>query len=96
MGAEASFDEMAVALSIASNKLTLDIEEKRIMGMRLGMTDEAIRIVTTEMQVDIDLVRKAQELLKHLAPHETEIRKIATRGKPMLVWERARAMVSML
>ncbi|BEV44396.1 hypothetical protein [Afipia carboxidovorans] len=91
-----SFDDMAVALSIEHNRVELDIGEKRILGMRLGMSDEALRIVTMEMSEQLRLVAAARDLLKQLAPHEAEIRKLATRGKPRLIFDRAREMVGML
>lgn len=91
-----SFDDIAVALSIEHNRLELDIGEKRIIGMRLGMSDEALRIVTMEMSDQLRLVAAARDLLKSLAPHEAQVRKLATRGRPMLAFDRARAIVGML
>ena len=87
---------MAVAVSIAHNRLVLDIEEKRIIGIRLGMSDDALRIITLEMQDQLKHLEAARDMLKVLAPHESEVRKLAVRRKPLLAWDRARAMVGML
>jgi len=77
----ATFDEMAVALALAAGKAKMDVDQLDLVGARIGLSDMGLALCRAELQKNVDLIAGAHELLKSLAPHEQDIRAIATKPK---------------
>lgn len=80
------FAEMALALTLAADKMQLDLGQTELIASRIGLSQAAVAIVVTEREADIRRVLEARELLKSLLNSEPDVRKLANRIKPRLAF----------
>lgn len=80
-GASPSFDEMAVAITLAATKVRLDFEQLEIISHRVGLSPMGTTLALTELQKTLDHLAAAHRFLKENAAAEPEIRAMAARKK---------------
>lgn len=76
-----SFDDIAVALSIAASKLRLDLDQLEIIGFKVGVSNMGLSLAQVEMQKHLDLVVLAHRFFKENAAIEPEMRAVAARKR---------------
>lgn len=80
-GVPPSFDDIAVALSIAASKLKLDLEQVEFLAARVGVSPMGTSLALLEIQRNIDLIVHAHHFFKDGAPAEREVRAAVDRKK---------------
>jgi hypothetical protein len=77
----ASYADIAVALTLASSKLQLDLAQTRIIAGRIGLSKMGLELVIEGLERDAALVAGAVELLKTMSTCEPEIRALLARKR---------------
>jgi hypothetical protein len=80
-GVPPSFDDIAVALSLAASKFRLDVEQMEMLAARVGVSPMGTALAISELQRNLDLLVHAHHLFKDGAPAEREIRAAVDRKK---------------
>jgi hypothetical protein len=75
----ASFADIAVALTLASGKLQLDLAQTEIIATRIGLSKMGLALVVEGLQRDAKLVEHAIELFKKMAEVEPQVRAVLAR-----------------
>lgn len=76
-----SFDDIAVALSLAAAKLKLDLDQAEMLAARIDLSPMGLSLAVNELRKNIDLVAQAHRFFKDNAANETQIRALAARTK---------------
>ncbi|QOZ25310.1 hypothetical protein [Bradyrhizobium sp. CCBAU 51753] len=76
-----SFDDMAVAITLAATKVRLDFEQMELLSHRVGLSPMGTTLALAELQKTLDHLAAAHRFLKESAAAETEIRAVAARKK---------------
>ena len=82
-----TFDDMAVALSLAAARLKLDLDQTETLAYRVGIPEISISLAVAELRRHLDLVVQAHEFFKANADIEALMRATAARKK-RLPWLR--------
>lgn len=77
----ATYADYAVALTLASSKLQLDLAQTRIIAARIGLSDMGLSLVVDGLERDAALVVATVELLKEMSTCEPEIRALLARKR---------------
>lgn len=75
----ASFAEIAVALTLASGKLQLDLTQTKIIAARIGLSQMGLALVVEGLERDAALVAQAIELFKQMSEVEPQVRAVLER-----------------
>lgn len=75
----ASFAEIAVALTLASGKLQLDLAQTKIIAGRVGLSKMGLALVVEGLERDAALVQHAIELFKKMSEVEPQVRAVLDR-----------------
>lgn len=75
----ASFAEIAVALTLASGKLQLDLAQTKIIAGRVGLSKMGLAIVVEGLERDAQLVEHAIEIFKKMSEVEPQVRAVLDR-----------------
>lgn len=78
---EPSFADMAVALTLASSKLHLDLVKTKIVADRIGLSKMGYELIVPQFEQDLALIDAAMQLLKDLSSVEAEVRAVVGRKK---------------
>jgi hypothetical protein len=78
---EPTFAAMAVALTLAKDKLGLDLGKTKIIADRIGLSAMGWELVVIGLEHDVKLVAAAQQLLKDISDLEPEVRALIARRK---------------
>ena len=92
-GQPASFAEIAVALTLASSKLQLDLTQTKIIAGRIGLSQMGLALVVEGLERDAALVHRAIELFKQMAEVEPQVRALLERKAKRRWTDFARAAV---
>lgn len=76
-----SFADMAVALTLASSKLHLDLVKTKIIADRIGLSRMGYELIVPQFEQDLALIDAAMQLLKDLSAIEPEVRAVISRKK---------------
>jgi hypothetical protein len=76
-----SFDDIAVALSLAAAKLKLDLDQAELLAARIDLSPMGLNLAVTELRKNIDLVAEAHRFFKDNAANEKQIRALVASGK---------------
>jgi predicted ATP-dependent serine protease len=93
MGSPATFADIAVALTLASSKLQLDLAQTRIIAGRIGLSQMGLALVVEGLERDAELVRQGIELFKKMSEVEPQVRAVIERKVRRRWPEFARAAV---
>jgi len=74
-----TFAEMAVALSLATLKLGLDLEKTKIIAERIGLSKMGYELIVPQFERDVRLIEAAAQLLKDMSDIEPQVRAIIMR-----------------
>lgn len=75
----ASYADIAVALTLASSKLDLDMANYRRIAERIGLSKMGLSTVIDGIERDAMLVRQAVEIFKKLSEAEPEVKSLLAR-----------------
>lgn len=75
----ATFADIAVALTLASGKLQLDVAQTRIIAERIGLSKMGLAVVVEGLERDAALVLQAIEFFKQMSEVEPQIRAVLAR-----------------
>jgi len=78
---QSSFDDIAVALSLAATKLRLDLDQAELLAARIDLSPMGLSLAVTELQRNLNLVAEAHHFFKENAAVEAEMRAVALRRK---------------
>lgn len=78
---QGSFAEIAVALSLASSKLQLDLTKTRIIADRIGLSKMGCELIIPSLERDIALVGQALQIFKDMSDVEDQVRAVISRKK---------------
>lgn len=81
MADEPTFAEMAVALSLASSKLGLDLAKTKMIAERIGLSRMGYELIVPQLEEDIARVNAALALLKELSAIEPQVRMMLERKR---------------
>jgi hypothetical protein len=76
-----SFADIAVAMSLASSKLQLDLAKTKLIAERIGLSRMGYELIIPGIERDVALVIEGAELLKRMSEAESEIRALLERKK---------------
>lgn len=79
--ASPSFDEMAVAITLAATKVRLDYEQMELLTHRVGLSQMGTTLALAELQKTLNHLAAAHRFLKESAAAESEIRAMTMRKK---------------
>jgi hypothetical protein len=79
--AEPSFDDIAVALSLAATKFKLDLEQMELLAARVGISQMGTSLACSELQRNLDIIAHAHNFFKDGAAAEREVRAVVDRKK---------------
>ena len=77
----ASFAKIAVALTLASGKLQLDLAQTKIIAERIGLSKMGLELVVDGLERDAALVEQAIELFKQMSEVEPQVRAVLHRNE---------------
>lgn len=78
---EPSFDEIAVALTLAASKVRLDLDQMEILAARISLSPMGTSLAVAELKRLLDHIAYAHRFFRDNAPAEAEIRAAALRKK---------------
>ncbi|MBR0693621.1 hypothetical protein [Bradyrhizobium lablabi] len=81
MADQSTFADIAVAMTLASSKLQLDLAKTKIIAERIGLSRMGYELIVPSLERDVALVMEGAELLKQMSEHEAEIRALLERKK---------------
>ena len=76
-----SFDDIAVALTLAASKLRLDLDQMEILAARIDLSPMGTSLAVAELRRNLELVAQAHHFFKENAAVEAEMRAVALRRK---------------
>jgi hypothetical protein len=88
MNDNATFADMAVALTLASSKLELDLAKTKMIAERIGLSAMGYSLIVPSIERDVSLVQSAAELLREMCEFEDEVRALIERRKRQPIWPR--------
>jgi hypothetical protein len=89
----ATFADIAVALTLASGKLQLDLAQTKIIAARVGLSKMGLSLVIDGLERDAELVHQAIELFKKMSVVEPQVRALLARKATRRWTDFARAAV---
>ena|GEM_PF-3830845 len=89
----ATFADIAVALTLASGKLQLDLAQTKIIAARVGLSKMGLSLVVDGLERDAVLVEQAIELFKRMSEVEPQVRAVLARKATRRWTDFARAAV---
>lgn len=92
-GSPASFADIAVALTLASSKLQLDLAQTKIIAGRIGLSQMGLALVIEGLERDAELVGQAIDLFKKMSEVEPQVRAVLERKAKRRWIDFARAAV---
>lgn len=75
----ATFADIAVALTLASGKLQLDLAQTKVIAGRIGLSTMGLALVVDGLERDAALVDQAIELFKRMSEVEPQVRAVLAR-----------------
>jgi hypothetical protein len=74
-----TFADIAVALTLASGKLRLDLTQTKIIAARVGLSTMGLAVVVDGLERDAQLVEQAIDLFKRMSEVEPQVRAVLER-----------------